>query len=326
MSGVALVACCDINKDRAAAFAEKWSIPRVYTGYKTMFEKEKLHGISNVAVDSMHAPISIAAMKKGIAILCEKPLATTLADAKKMLAVAKKTGVINMVDFTRRGVTAVQGAAAYIAKGNIGRIMHVEASYLQSWLSQPAWGDWRTIPAWTWRLSTKHGSAGVLGDLGCHIYDTALLLCGDISEIACTLKTFDKGGKIGPYLLDANDSFVSTVRFKNGAIGSIHSTRWATGHMNSIRVRVYGDKGAVEIDLDRAADEFQVVRGAAAMKKGLWTTVKCARTPTMWERFVTSIRTKKNDPSDFANGVKVQAYQHYSVLSDTTGRPVKVTL
>ena len=99
----------------------------------------------------------------------------------------------------------------------------------------------------TWRLSSKHGSAGDLGDIGCHIYDMTTLLCGDIAEINCQLRTFDKGvpgNQLGEYVLDANDSFVSIVSFANGGLGTIHSSRWATGQANSLRVRVYGDEGA----------------------------------------------------------------------------------
>ena len=292
-----------------------------------MLAEERLDGVSNVTVDPMHAPISIAALRKGIAVLCEKPMATTLADARRMLAAAKKSRAANMVNFSYRNSCGLQGAAAHIAEGKIGRVMHVEASYLQSWLAQPAWGDWRASPAWIWRLSTKHGSAGVLGDIGCHILDLAALLCGEIAQIACTLKTFDKkvkGNRIGPYVLDANDSFASSVIFKNGALGAIHSTRWATGHHNSLRARVYGEKGAVEVDLDRSYDEYRVVRGAAAAKKGEWKSVKCPKTPTQYERFIRWIRTGKKDPSDFANGVRIQAYLHCSVESDKKRRPAKV--
>ena len=327
MRGVSLVACCDIDEKKARDFAGRWKIPRWYVDYRDMLGSEKLEAITNVTVDAMHAPVSLAAIAKGLAVLCEKPLATSLEDARGMRDAALKRGVITMVNFSYRNSSGAQAAARLIRRGGIGRIMHVESSYLQSWLAQSAWGDWRTTPSMTWRLSRRHGSAGVLGDIGCHIYDLTALLCGDISEIACRLKTFDKGVKrnrIGPYVLDANDSFVSTVELACGGMGAVHASRWATGQMNSLRVRVYGDEGAVEVDLDRSYDLYRVTRGREAIRTAEWRDVRCGKTPSQYERFIASIRTGKNDVSDFANGAKVQAYLDSSIRSDEEKRPVKV--
>jgi predicted dehydrogenase len=327
IKGVALTACCDISKERATAFAEKFKIPAVYTDYRELLEKEDIDGVSNVTVDAMHAPISLAVIAKKIAILCEKPLATTLADARKMRDAARRSRVINMVNFSYRNSCGLQAAARYVAAGKIGRIMHVESSYLQSWLAQPAWGDWHTNPAWQWRLSTRHGSAGVLGDIGCHIYDLTTFLCGDLDSLYCRVKTFDKGikgNRIGEFVLDANDSFVSNVTLAGGGIGTIHATRWATGHHNSLRCRVYGDKGAVEVDLDRSYESYRVIAGRPAMLKADWKVVKARPTPNNYERFVAAIRSGRNDVSDFANGCKIQAYLHSSLESSRLGKPVTI--
>jgi predicted dehydrogenase len=327
LKGVRLVACCDIDPKRASAFAEKWNIPRSYTDYAEMLAQEEMDAVDNVTVDAMHAPISLAAIARGLPVLCEKPLATTLADARKMRDAAAKRGVVTQVNFSYRNSCAAQAASLFIAKGGIGRIIHVEASYLQSWLAQDAWGDWRTHVPLTWRLSTRHGSGGVLGDIGCHIYDLTALLCGDIAEIDCRMETFDKGVKgnrIGPYILDANDSFVSTIRLAAGGIGTVHASRWATGQLNSLRVRVYGDKGAVEVDLDRSYDVYRVCTGVKAMRAGAWKDVKCVKTPSQYQRFLTAVRSGTSDVSDFVNGVKVQAYLEASMTSAARGQTVKV--
>ena len=109
-------------------------------------------------------------------------------------------------------------------------VRHVEAHYLQGWLTSQYWGDWRSSPHWLWRLSTRHGSLGVLGDLGVHIVDFATFPVGRIKTINCTLKTLHKaaGDRIGEYVLDANDTAVITAEFANGAVGAITTTRWAT--------------------------------------------------------------------------------------------------
>ena len=137
-----------------------------------------------------------------------------------------------------------------VLAGEIGEIKHVEASYLQSWLVSKFWGDWRTDPKWLWRLSRSHGSNGVLGDVGIHILDFASYGAGlDIDHVFCRLKTFDKapGNRIGEYELDANDSFTMALDFSNGAFGVVHASRWATGHLNELRLRMYGDKGGIEV-------------------------------------------------------------------------------
>jgi len=232
-----------------------------------------------------------------------------------------------MVNFSYRNSCGLQKAAEVIRKGKIGRLIHVEASYLQSWLSNRAWGDWRENTALTWRLSTRHGSMGTLGDIGCHIFDMTTFLCGaEITEITCNLGTFDKGvpgNAIGEYVFDANDSFVAAVKFAGGALGTVHSSRWATGHGNSLLVRAFGDKGAIEVDLDRAWDEYRICAGKDT-DTHTWKTVKCPPTPNNFQRFIRSIKTGKQDPNDFANGVKIQAYLHYCMESDAARQPEKV--
>lgn len=322
LKDVAVVACCDILEDKAKSFAEHFNIDNWYTDYKTMLSTEHLTGVSIVSTDATHAEIAIEALKHKVAVLCEKPMAVTVSEAKAMIAASKKAKVINMINFSKRNSSAIQYAKQYIKEGNIGNIMHVDAQYLQSWLSTKHWGDWRTESALLWRLSTKHGSGGVLGDIGCHIYDMAGYLCGDISEIYSALKTFPKakGDKIGEYPLDANDSFISTVNFKNGALGTVHCSRWATGYINREFICVYGDKGAIEIDFNKGTNILRRYDIALDM----WETIGCPKTPSNYERFITSIKTGKNDDSDFANGIKIQKYLDATFTSGKSRKPIKI--
>jgi len=116
----------------------------------------------------------------------------------------------------------------------------------------------------------------VLGDLGCHIYDMAAFVCGPIAEIDCRLATFPKGVKgerVGPYRLDANDSFVSTVRFSGGALGTVSASRWASGHRNREYLVVFGDRGAVEVDFERGLDVYRLATNQTPRRR---TGRKCA--------------------------------------------------
>jgi predicted dehydrogenase len=324
--GVALAACCDVDPDRASTFAARWNIPAWYADHRAMFSSEKLNAVSIVTADGSHAPVSLAAIQAGLAVLCEKPLATTLADARRMREAALATGVVNHVNFSYRDAACVQAASALIRRGDIGRVLHVEASYLQGWLVQNTWGDWRTSDSFLWRLSRRHGG-GTLSDVGCHIYDLVGFLCGPIVEISCRLGTFDKGvpgNRVGAYVLDANDSFVSSVQFEGGGLGTVHATRWATGQVNSLKVRIYGDRGAVDIDLDRSVDSYLVARLGASRRTAAWKQVRAAHVPTQYERFITAVKRGSSDESDFRNGALVQAYLDASLSSDQHGRPQKV--
>ena len=325
MRGCKLVACCDLDLKRAKKFAERYDIPYVSNDVNDMLASVDIDAVTIVTSDAGHAPVSLAVIKAGKHVLCEKPLALNYKDAKKMADAAAKKGVINMVNFSYRNSSAIQKAAQLVQDGELGRIMHFEASYLQSWLSSKSWGDWRTSPNWLWRLSTKHGSMGVLGDVGVHIVDFAGFPLGDFASVNCKLKTFKKarGDKVGKYKLDANDSAVITAEMQNGAIGTIHTTRWATGHANSLSLRIHGEKGALFVDLDKSYGELQICRGKD-VDTNSWKTLKCRQTPSIFKRFITSIKTGTNDAPDFARGAKVQRVLDKCYESNTTGKTAKL--
>jgi predicted dehydrogenase len=111
MADVQVVACCDVSSERSASFAAKWNVPHVYSDYREMLEKEQLDGVDNVTPDALHAPISIATIEQGLPIFCEKPLASNLTDARRMLDAVKRHDVINMVNFSYRNSCGLQAAA-----------------------------------------------------------------------------------------------------------------------------------------------------------------------------------------------------------------------
>ena len=234
--GCKLVAACDVDAERVQTFAITHGIPQPFTSVDELLLAPGIDAVSIVTPDAFHAPIALKCLAAGKHVLCEKPLALNHTDAKRMTAAAQKAGVVNMVNLSYRDWPAIQAVAQCVAKGMLGELRHIEASYLQAWLVSKAWGDWRTTPAWLWRLSCKHGSNGVLGDVGVHIVDFACFPAGPIAKVYCQLKTFPKakGNRVGEYVLDANDSAVINVTFQNGALGTIHTTRWCGGHANRL--------------------------------------------------------------------------------------------
>mgnify|MGYP000457016907 CR=1 FL=1 len=317
IEGVQVVACCDIDESRVTAFAAKHGIPGAFVGLEQLLAEADFSAASVVTPDSTHAELSLQLLKAGKHVLCEKPLATTIEDADTMAREAQQTGLINMVNFSYRNSSAWQRACEVIANGDLGRIYHFHAHYLQSWLTSVEWGDWKTSPGWLWRLSRKHGSHGALGDIGVHLLDFATGPVGAAKSLYCHLKTFEKaeGGRIGDYVLDANDTALITLECANGAVGTLSITRWATGHQNSLVLSVHGDRGALRLDLDKSYELMEICRVAPDGRTEPWQRIYCGKTPNIYQRFIESIRTGKQDQPDFARGAEVQALLHACSIS-----------
>lgn len=326
IEGVELVACCDIAPERCREFAQTHGFTETYQDFSLMLEKCDFDAISIVTPDASHAALSIQALAAGKHVLCEKPLAESVADAEAMTEAARQAGVINMVNLSYRDSSALQRAAEMVRAGKLGRIFHVEAHYLQSWLTAKNWGDWKTNPRWLWRLSTAHGSNGVLGDVGVHILDFASFPVGEVARLHCRLKTFDKapGDRIGDYVLDANDSAAMTLEFSSGALATVTTTRLATGHNNSLALSIHGEKGAVRIDLDRSYSLIDTCRLDPEGMNEPWETHYCPPTPNVYQRFITSIQTGVQDQPDFARGLAVQKLLAAAVESDREDRTVSL--
>lgn len=323
--GCQVVAGCDVDLDRARAFCDKYQIPLAFGDVKEFLAAAEVDAVSIVTPDAFHTPITLQCLKAGKHVLCEKPLALNAPDARKMLAAAKRAGVVHMVNFSYRNWPCIQAAARAIGRGDIGEIRHVEASYLQAWLPSKIWGDWKTKPAWLWRLSSSHGSKGVLGDIGVHILDYATYPAGPLSSVFCRLKAFPKapGNKIGEYTLDANDSAVLNVEFANGALGVIHTSRWVGGHANRLFLKIAGTKGTISMDSEISTTAYRECRGAD-LDKAQWREVACKAVPTNYERFIAAIRKGEPGEPDFARGAEIQKVLDACFQSDQERRPVRL--
>lgn len=318
IDGVAVVAGVDVDPNRLEKFNTTHNIPNGFASLDAAIAWGQFDAVANVTPDSIHHATSIAALKAGKHVFCEKPLATDATKAFEMVDVAEKSGLINMVNLTYRNVAQLQKAREIVLSGAIGAVKHVESSYLQSWLVSKAWGDWRTESQWLWRLSRKHGSNGVLGDIGVHILDFASYGSGlEIEHVFARLKTFDKaeGNKIGEYELDANDSFTMAVDFDNGALGVIHASRWATGHMNELRLRVYGEKGGVEVQHRHDGSRLRVCLGDN-IESGTWEEMDVPPVPTNYQRFAEAVKTGKMQEPSFRHAAELQKVLDLATVSE----------
>ncbi|MDB5615112.1 MAG: Gfo/Idh/MocA family oxidoreductase, partial [Devosia sp.] len=169
IEGVTLAGGVDVDPARVEAFCTTHNIERGFGSLDAALAWGEFDAVANVTPDSVHHPTTMAALKAGKHVFCEKPLATDHAKAMEMTETAEAAGLINMVNLTYRNVSQLQKMRQIVQSGAVGKVKHFEASYLQSWLVSKAWGDWRTESQWLWRLSKKHGSNGEHGDIGVHI-------------------------------------------------------------------------------------------------------------------------------------------------------------
>jgi predicted dehydrogenase len=323
-----LHAACDLDQGRLGSYAEKYGIPATWTDPQAMLQEADIEAVIVAAPDKAHAPLSIAALEAGKHVFCEKPLATSHAEAQSMVEAARKAGTVNMVNFSYRNSSAWQRAKEWIQTGELGRIFHLEAHYLQGWLNSNHWGNYKEESQWLWRLSTEHGSTGVLGDLGVHILDFATAPVGEVAELSCRLKTFSgkvPGDRVGEYRLDANDTAAITLEFANEAVGTVTTTRCATGYVNALKLLVCGGKGALRLDLDEAYSMIERCRvDPVTHLQTPWERLYCGSTPGNHERFLQAIQNNERGEPDFARGAEVQRLLDASIESHEQRKPVQI--
>ncbi|MDQ3942303.1 MAG: Gfo/Idh/MocA family oxidoreductase [Actinomycetota bacterium] len=234
------------------------------TDYRRLLERDDIDLIDVATPGNTHREIVPAALEAGKHVVCEKPLANTLAEAREMLEAAKRAGTVNMVCFNYRRAPAVQLAKKLLEEGRLGEIRHWRAVYLQDFIMDPS------FPL-IWRLRKDVAGSGALGDISAHSVDLAHFLVGPISRVTGMTETFIKerpleeattgglsavGGKeMGEVTVD--DAVAFLARFENEAIGTFEATRFAAGRRNRNSFEINGSKGSVVFDLERM-NELQV--------------------------------------------------------------------
>ena len=307
IDGVTLAGAVDVAPGGLAAFCDAHGVPRSFASLDAALAWGEFDAASVVTPDAMHHPVTMALLAAGKHVFCEKPLATDYARALAMTEAAERAGLVNMVNLTYRNVAELHKARELIAAGAIGEVKHVEASYLQHWVALRDWTDPSIAGPWLWRLSKAH-SNGTLGDIGIHILDFTTFAAGIyIAAMNCRLQTFKKvdGNRMGEFVLDANDSFVMSVEFTNGAIGTIHSTRWASGHANDQRLRIYGEKGGLELSHGHWGSLLKVCAGAD-VATSTWREIAAEPVPTNYQRFADAVRTGIQGEPGFRRAAELQ--------------------
>ncbi len=241
---------CARSGDKAKAFAEQWGYAGYVTDWKKIIEDDSIDAVDICTPNDTHAEIAIAAAAKGKMVLCEKPLARTLEESRKMVEAVEKAGVANTVWYNYRRLPAVTLAKQIIDSGKLGRIFHFRANFLQDWTinAQLPQGG-----AGLWRMDAAVAGSGVTGDLLSHCIDTALWLNGSISNVTAMTETFVKErmhqltGKVEEVKID--DACAFLCRFENGSLGLFESTRYARGHKALYTFEINGENASIRWDL-----------------------------------------------------------------------------
>jgi predicted dehydrogenase len=259
---------CGRDPQRVSEAAERMGWQESETDWRRLLDRADVDLVDVCTPGDSHAEIAIAALEAGKHVLCEKPLANSVAEAQAMAAAARGAadkGVLAMVGFTYRRVPAVALARQLVAEGRLGEIRHVRAQYLQDWIADPQ-------APMSWRLQKERAGSGALGDIGAHIVDLTQHITGDtISTVSGMVETFVRrrpvadGGSttlLGGDAVAGNGATVATdevtvddtatflARFAGGAVGVFEATRFATGRKNAIRIEVNGSRGSLAFDFE----------------------------------------------------------------------------
>jgi predicted dehydrogenase len=216
---------------------------RAYGAFEEMAQAEakRADGIEAVAIvtpNHMHAPVATAFLKAGIHVICDKPLALNVAEARALVRLATQSGKIFAVTHNYSGYPMVRQARAMIAAGELGDLRTVQVEYAQDWLTERLEATGQKQAAW--RTDPKRaGAGGAIGDIGTHAYHLACFVTGLTVQALCAdLATFVKGRKV-----DDNDNIL--LRFRGGARGMLWASQVAPGNENALTLRVYGSKGGL---------------------------------------------------------------------------------
>lgn len=231
---------------------------RAVTDWREVVNDPEIDVVDICTANDTHAEIAIAAARAGKAILCEKPLARTVAEARRMLEAVEKAGVVHMVCHNYRRIPAIALARRMIERGDLGKIYHYRARYLQDWIVDP---DFPLV----WRLQGDVAGSGAHGDINAHIIDLGRYLVGEITEVCGLMETFIKerplpnagsgglaagGGKGRKGRVTVDDAALAIGRFQNGALLNLEATRFALGRKNGIQIEINGSKGSLYFDFE----------------------------------------------------------------------------
>lgn len=249
------------NKTDLSAFQETWGYEELTYDWRTLLDRDDIDVIDIGTPTYQHKEMVLAAAKAGKHIVCEKPFTLTYDDAKEMLEAAEKAGIVHYLNHNYRRAPAVAYARQLIDEGRLGTIFHWRGSYLQDWITDP------NFPL-SWQLRKEYAGGGPLYDLTSHSMDLARYLIGEpvavtarnttiikerpLPGVGATAFTSGSGADtahMAPVTVD--DASFTIVEFANNVLGTVETSRFATGCRNYNCFEIYGSKGSLRFNLER---------------------------------------------------------------------------
>lgn len=242
----------EVNSDLAARKAQELGFRRSTDDWQALVTDPEVDVVDICSPNFLHKEMALAAIAAGKHVYCEKPLAINSADALEMTEAAEKAGVKTLVGFNYAKNPAAQLAKEIIAAGEIGDVVHFRGTHNEDYLADPQ-------TPFNWRLKREFSGSGTLGDMGSHIINMAQYLVGDIIQVNGDLQTVikerplpDQPGKTG--VVENEDQAHCMVRFDNGAIGTLESSRIAWGRKMGLTFEVTGTRGSIVFDQERLSE------------------------------------------------------------------------
>ena len=271
LGNVEVVAVAGSSDASAKKFAQSIGIPKSTGDYKTLLDDPNLDAVHILTPNALHYPMSMAAMKAGKAVLCEKPLTMSSAEAKEMVKLAEKKNLPNAVCHNLRFYPVVQHVRQMILAGELGSILHAQGTYSQDWLLYDTDFNWRIE-------AEANGALRAMGDIGSHWMDLVQHLTGlPITSVCADLVTFHKtrkkpkmaiqtfaGKKLKPsdyeeVAITTDDYGAVLLQLGDAAKGSFTVSQVAAGNKNRLSIEIYGTKMGVQWNQERP-DELWIGR------------------------------------------------------------------
>lgn len=231
----------DLNTERARNLAETWG-GRAFETYEEMLEDPSIDAVSVCVPNELHGPVTIAALRAGKDVLCEKPMAVTLEECRQMAAVARETGRCLMIGQNQRLARGHVLAKRLIDQGEIGRVITFRTTFghggPESWSIDPGSN--------TWFFDKKKAAMGAMADLGIHKTDLIQYLLGEkVAETTAVITTLDKkdgdGNRIG-----VDDNAICIYKMESGTVGTMTASWTYYGQEDNSTI-LYGSDGIMRI-------------------------------------------------------------------------------
>ena len=326
-----VIAVCGRNAENAQKVANENGIPHVYSDYGDLIAQNNLDGIVVGTPDYLHHEMVLRGAEAGLHIVCEKPVAQTLDQALEMLGAVESSNLNHMTFFSFRWVPHYARLKEMLDDGYVGRILLAELRFLQPSIPDPE-------GTYDWHYDSKHGT-GALGNISSHAIHLAHWFIGDIETVVSLSTThFDRLGEEKDETPQLDDTVFMTVRFNNGAIGSIHASSSATTSWQEQMVSIRGTEGNLEAGFNREGAALYGAKAGEPSKliagpDDLWDDVELSE-GNIWDgliktsqkssigcrQFIDDIMANRRSVPSLQDGVKVQAVMEAAAKSSISGR------